>query len=315
MMNDENDKIQEIINIYLQCYDDIKSIPNIKIKDDVNQFDTTIKKHMTLGAQIVPNLCIALKEMGRTQQSPLYNIEECPYLADFIDIIIKRRLAIRTLLSHYRSLNDEWGIFENNCDIIKHINTAVNDAKLITMEAYGRKSVPHIFVSDKRKYESSNFTFIPEMIHQFSFELLKNAIGSVMEHGNMDKDANCNMDCDVCHMECIPIVVVNSKSDGQVTIKIGDKGGGISRVNMNKIWLYSYTSKNENVKSQIELLKQVQQPMYGLGYGLPVLSAEIKFLGGDCKIHSIDGYGTDAYLLLPNLRVSNTNVLSIGFGN
>ena len=51
-------------------------------------------------------------------------------------------------------------------------------------------------------------------------------------------------------------------------------------------------------------------PMYGLGYGLPVLAAEVKYFGGICEIHSVDGYGTDAYLFLPNLHESTKNAFN-----
>jgi len=50
-------------------------------------------------------------------------------------------------------------------------------------------------------------------------------------------------------------------------------------------------------------------PMFGLGYGLPVVKIYAQYFGGDCKIQSIDGYGTDAYLYLNNLYGSNVRVI------
>ena len=50
-------------------------------------------------------------------------------------------------------------------------------------------------------------------------------------------------------------------------------------------------------------------PMFGLGYGLPIVKVYAQYFGGQCKIQSIDGYGTDAYLYLNNLQSSNVRVI------
>ena len=171
------------------------------------------------------------------------------------------------------------------------------------------------------------------------FELLKNSMRAVMEFSGANHDKND-----------IDIIIVNNESDGSVTIKISDVGGGISRENLEKIWLYSYTTaydlnvstQNEKLIKHGELLgkviesaekewqfnsadvcdinvymkKQRQQnvdrsvlgalkyvPMFGLGYGLPMVKVYSQYFGGSCKIQSIDGYGTDAYLYLNNLII------------
>ena len=50
-------------------------------------------------------------------------------------------------------------------------------------------------------------------------------------------------------------------------------------------------------------------PMFGLGYGLPIVRVYANYFGGTCKIQSIDGYGTDAYLYLNNLHESDVRVI------
>ena len=45
----------------------------------------------------------------------------------------------------------------------------------------------------------------------------------------------------------------------------------------------------------------------GTGFGLPIARLYSRYFGGDLKLYSMDGYGTDAFLYLP--KVGNECVL------
>eukprot|EP00484_Ammonia_sp_Unknown_P024444 CAMPEP_0197022998 /NCGR_PEP_ID=MMETSP1384-20130603/3786_1 /TAXON_ID=29189 /ORGANISM="Ammonia sp." /LENGTH=464 /DNA_ID=CAMNT_0042451135 /DNA_START=241 /DNA_END=1635 /DNA_ORIENTATION=+ len=339
-----NPRIDEIMQTYIDSFVAIKQIPSIKSLADKQLFQETLEQHLASWTQVtvLPNLCLGLLEMA--QEGPLQKIEECPYLSNFIDRIITRRFAARVLLGHYMALHEsKEGIFDHECDVIEHIENAKNDVISIANKVYSNEhklSLPRINVFDMRKKQEnkSSFIFSGKMVHQFTYELLKNSLRATMEfHGEEAGNGND-----------INVIVINS-NDGDVTLKIADTGGGISRTEMSKIWLYSYTKARESKKhrvdmkrvngiggreeegTQIELLTNVCKidkysvtnnpyyigavmhenvPMYGLGYGLPLVKAYSEYFGGSCKIHSIDGYGTDAYLFLPSLTRSKSNVLS-----
>ncbi|KAF2800995.1 kinase isozyme 4 mitochondrial precursor [Melanomma pulvis-pyrius CBS 109.77] len=100
-----------------------------------------------------------------------------------------------------------------------------------------------------------------------------------------------------------------------VTIRIRDRGGGISPENYQHIWDYSFTTFNEdqaastlsggNSGSGMDALNAISGPggdgvnsLAGLGYGLPLGRAYAEYFGGGIAVQSLWGWGTDVYLSL-----------------
>ncbi|KAF2122349.1 kinase isozyme 4 mitochondrial precursor [Lophiotrema nucula] len=103
-----------------------------------------------------------------------------------------------------------------------------------------------------------------------------------------------------------------------VTIRIRDRGGGISPENYEHIWDYSFTTFNEEQASNtlsggsssssgsgMDALNAISGPggegahsLAGLGYGLPLGRAYAEYFGGGIAVQSMWGWGTDVYLSL-----------------
>lgn len=103
-----------------------------------------------------------------------------------------------------------------------------------------------------------------------------------------------------------------------VTIRIRDRGGGISPENYAHIWDYSFTTFNEDQASStlsgettqttggsMVALNAISGPggegtnaLAGLGYGLPLGRAYAEYFGGGIAVQSLWGWGTDVYLSL-----------------
>lgn len=101
-----------------------------------------------------------------------------------------------------------------------------------------------------------------------------------------------------------------------VTIRIRDRGGGISPDNLAHIWDYSFTTFNEDqvsntlsghggAKGGMDALNAISGPggegansLAGLGYGLPLGRAYAEYFGGGINVQSLWGWGTDVYLSL-----------------
>ena len=102
-----------------------------------------------------------------------------------------------------------------------------------------------------------------------------------------------------------------------ITIRIRDRGGGISPDILHQIWSYSFTTfgdreaasvgiggSGSEMGSNIDGLNALsesggnQSSIAGLGYGLPLSRAYAEYFGGGIAVQSLYGWGTDVYLTL-----------------
>jgi signal transduction histidine kinase len=109
-----------------------------------------------------------------------------------------------------------------------------------------------------------------------------------------------------------------------VTIRIRDRGGGISPENYGHIWDYSFTTFNDQQATStlsggthsangMDALNAFSgaggdgvNSLAGLGYGLPLGRAYAEYFGGGIEVQSLWGWGTDVYLSLRGVgRVEN----------
>ncbi|KAL8989363.1 MAG: hypothetical protein Q9169_008375, partial [Polycauliona sp. 2 TL-2023] len=98
-----------------------------------------------------------------------------------------------------------------------------------------------------------------------------------------------------------------------VTIRIRDRGGGISPDVLPNIWAYSFTTfADEDVmdcgNGNADALNAISgaggdsSSLAGLGYGLPLGRAYAEHFGGGVQLQSLWGWGTDVYLKLKGLE-------------
>jgi len=95
-----------------------------------------------------------------------------------------------------------------------------------------------------------------------------------------------------------------------VTIRIRDRGGGISPDVLPNIWSYSFTTFSESdddvpgawgsddALNVISAANNGSSSIAGLGYGLPLSRAYAEYFGGGVAVQSLHGWGTDVYLRL-----------------
>ncbi|KAJ3210408.1 hypothetical protein HDU82_008167 [Entophlyctis luteolus] len=231
-------------------------------------------------------------------------------LQSFLDRFYLSRIGIRMLIGQHVALSkasvdgsrapqDYVGIICTRTSIRDVVTQAAENAQSVLQDSFGVFDPPAIKLviagsSDAvdASVDDIEFMYVPSHLHHMLFELFKNSLRAIVEKYGMDADG-----------EYPPIKVIVAQGHEDITIKISDEGGGIPRSGMPLIWTYMYTTAE---KTDLDEAGSggFRAPMAGFGYGLPLSRLYARYFGGDLKLISMEGYGTDAYLHLNRLSDS-----------
>ncbi|KAK7180490.1 hypothetical protein DPSP01_009973 [Paraphaeosphaeria sporulosa] len=226
--------------------------------------------------------------------------------------------------------------------IVQHCENVVGD---ICELKYGVR--PHVVINGEPDYA---FAHVPVHLEYIITELLKNAFRATVESGKerepievtiapLPEEIHEPRDADaedvrprVKNVDQGTTDIASNRWTGKtptapssaqilplahstpgVTIRIRDRGGGISPETLPQIWNYSFTTFNDDRASStlsgrgnsMDTLSAFSGPggdgansLAGLGYGLPLGRAYAEYFGGGIAIQSLWGWGTDVYLSL-----------------
>lgn len=135
------------------------------------------------------------------------------------------------------------------------------------------------------------------------FEVLKNALRAVVEKHGPAADHFPSIKMLVAEGEEVCFFIDDPYLQ-DITIKIADEGGGIPRSAIPRIWTYMYTTAESQDLDPDFNKSDFKAPMAGFGYGLPLSRLYARYFGGDLRLESVDGHGTDVYMNLNRLSSS-----------
>ncbi|SAM09861.1 hypothetical protein [Absidia glauca] len=216
----------------------------------------------------------------------------------FLDRFYMSRIGIRMLIGQHSALyrgpfyhNDYVGVICTKTNIKEIALDAIANARFICEDHYGLFKAPEVHMFCPADIE---FMYVPSHLNHMIFELLKNSLRAVIERYGSDYE-------DI--YPPIKLVIAHGKED--ITIKISDEGGGIPRSAIPMVWTYLYTTAQVQELEPEFNKTEFKAPLAGFGYGLPTSRLYARYFGGDLKLISMEGYGTDAYLHLN--RLSNSD--------
>lgn len=216
------------------------------------------------------------------------------------------------------------------------IDTALRPADIVSQCAYGVADTceylygtrPEILINGE---PNTTFAFIPMHLEYIVTELLKNAFRATVEnHGNKEPVVVTIAAEPAASDKWRPVEIETPNEDRGsfrsdairplednapgVTIRIRDRGGGISPEVLPNIWSYSFTTFTDEYDdlpgsggadgragdglSVISNSSVGGSSLAGLGYGLPLSRAYAEYFGGGIAVQSLYGWGTDVYLRL-----------------
>ncbi|KAG5986416.1 hypothetical protein E4U54_005442 [Claviceps lovelessii] len=179
----------------------------------------------------------------------------------------------------------------------------------------------------------TTFAFVPMHLEYIVTELLKNAFRATVESrcrepvvvtiapeppleeqpGGVPLVKQWSQGRSQLQSETIKLLDDNAPG---VTIRIRDRGGGISPEVLPNIWSYSFTTFSDDDDfpgsgsgadglGVLSTASAGGSSIAGLGYGLPLSRAYAEYFGGGIAVQSLYGWGTDVYLRLSGVGSIN----------
>lgn len=280
--------IKVVRDWYVQSFIEFIEHPPVKNIEDDRAFSAVISQIKERHKNQVAVMARGLHEfMNREGISELDS-----EIQSFLDSFYLSRIGIRVLLGHHAALHENkegWvGIICAQTSVLEVAQEAALNASNLCRQIYG--DPPEVKFHGRLNLR---FKYIPSHLHHMLFELLKNSFRATVEtHGHSDR------------LPSIHIVIAGGLED--VSIKISDAGGGIPRSAIDRVFNYSYTTARSS-----SLIAQDTQGtiMAGLGYGLPLCRLYARYFGGDLRLISLEGFGTDAFLHLSRIGTHGEYIL------
>ncbi|XP_046846144.1 pyruvate dehydrogenase (acetyl-transferring) kinase, mitochondrial-like [Xenia sp. Carnegie-2017] len=287
---------------YHQSFEDLICFAENHGQNDAemaDKFDIALKKIRSRHDTVVETMAqgiIELKE--RDGEDALH-----PSIQYFLDRFYMNRIGIRTLITQHLLISGEeagksktnWiGCFNEDCSIKSVVTDAAINARFICEQVY--LCCPEVIVDEHNVYGDDGdgpirTTYVPSHLYHMIFELLKNSMRAVVEHSPEDQ------------LPDVKVLITKGKED--LTIKISDLGGGIPKNQIEKLFLYHYTTAPQPVSLGDG------PALAGYGYGLPLSRLYAKYFGGDLQLFSMEGYGTDALVYIKAALGKATEVLPL----
>ncbi|KAI9501396.1 branched-chain alpha-ketoacid dehydrogenase [Coemansia spiralis] len=285
-----NPFINEVYRMYYRNFEESRGFPMVETLEDHEAFIQMLTRHSDTLKHIMPQIARGFFETRmyfgtRARQT-------------FLDQLISMRISLRLLTSQHIALHNGYtnGACHSVIDRIVLGDTVRACAQGVqTMCEMSYDSAPDFEVDG----DAAAFHYIEPHLEYMVVELLKNAFRSSLQAGQDGE---------------IPRVLITvSKGNGKVAIRIRDHGGGIPRRIHDKIFDYAFTTveHQDSADPAASETRAAEPPFAGLGFGLPMTKLYAEYFGGSLHIVSLEGYGCDAFLELPSIKVDRVPAITI----
>lgn len=300
-----NPSISQIYSIYFNSFRVITSTPIPKTLEENNHVVDILEQLVAAHVNTIPILSRGFHE-ARHYLSP-------EMASHVLDTHLRTRIGTRLLAEHHIALTHPIdsehfiGTVQVNCKPSTILSQTANFVGGICELKYGQ--VPHIEFDNGLEGQEVTLPYIPVHLEYIFTELLKNAFRATVEfQGNSEKGQNGLLDSndkDIAPDQqnrsdsLPPVLITIVKTSTGAIIRIRDRGGGIPPNLESSIFEYSFSTFDDGEGDGFATLNAAPgNSIAGLGYGLPLSRAYAEFFGGNLRIQSYYGWGTDVYVTL-----------------
>ncbi|EMR87909.1 putative mitochondrial pyruvate dehydrogenase kinase protein [Botrytis cinerea BcDW1] len=331
-----NPNISRIYNNYLHSLSTLLPYKTISTLEDEVRFTEVLADLVETHSHTIPTLARGFLEC-RKYISPT---EVTRFLDEHLRARIGTRLIAEQHIALHLSSQAHQGTLSeadtsNPSSYIGVIDTALNPASIVNSCGNFVSEICELKYGVRPSWiidgePETTFAFVPVHLEYIITELLKNAFRATVESGRSNEPivitiaaepelSNVNnpqsMSSPGIALDDSPSIKPFEDSAPGVTIRIRDRGGGISPEVLPNVWSYSFTTFSEedelpgqsHSNGNMDALNVLSgaggesSSIAGLGYGLPLGRAYAEYFGGGIEIQSLYGWGCDVYLRLKGL--------------
>lgn len=328
----KNQHISHVYELYYTAFELLRKVPEVRTLHDNDKFCDVIKHCLKEHLSVIPRLAMGILEIQDCISS-----DECD---QFMNTLLRSRISRRVIAEQHLALTETFHApwhFEGKrsqmapeddfvgeiflkCNAKEIIEKCARTASELAATAYGRDvQIPKIVLQG---HLDTTFPYIPSHLEYIVGELLRNSIQAVVEQkGSTDPT---------------PIKVLVCEAAQHVIIRVSDQGGGIDRDILPYLWSFAKGPRRnkrlqnlgqvprlaatmQEVQSPSALDQQGKGERYGdslqtlssrppdlrLGMGLPMSRIFAEYWAGSLELHSLEGFGCDAFLQIN--RLGNRN--------
>ncbi|KAJ2774257.1 [Pyruvate dehydrogenase (acetyl-transferring)] kinase 2, mitochondrial [Coemansia nantahalensis] len=339
-----NPHLKMVYDLYWRAFDEFRKFPAIKTLDDNRRFCDNMKKNLLEHSQVIPQLGMGVSEcaelVGQDEIDLFMNqmlvsrisrrtlAEQHISLSDQFDGDLRAHLSLLpsegfAKLAHAPPgfATQRIGIVRADCNIARLIHDCALHAAGPFEDAHHLPpgSAPQVIVEG---HTDAELMCIPAHVSYIVHELLKNSISRVMERfaprlDGCDSSPHSRRTEGRGEPAFPPIRVTVCSSHSDIVVRVSDQSGGIGPEILPYIWSFTHPIKAKylrnfgavrRMEARMDEGDDAVSPLMALGFGLPMSRVYARYWGGDVKVHSLPGYGVDAYVHLPRLGNAVENI-------
>jgi hypothetical protein len=286
---------------------------------------------------VIPRLAIGVLEIQGSVKS-----EQCDR---FMNTLLRSRISRRVIAEQHLALTETFhspwhfpdakkplmapeedfvGEIFLRCNARELIEKCAEIAKDATKQAYGSDiALPEIVF---KGHPDITFPYIPSHLEYIIWELLRNSIQSTVETFNATSPSSTPP----------PIEVLVCEAPQHIIIRVSDQAGGVDPEVLPHLWSFAKgprksrrlrnlnqvphltatsedvitTTSKQNVDGKPDSLSPItaRPANLKLGIGLPMSRIYAEYWAGSLELHSLEGYGSDAFLQISRLGNKNESL-------
>jgi pyruvate dehydrogenase kinase 2/3/4 len=336
-----NPHISHVYELYYTAFERLRKVPEITSVDDNDRFCEVVQSTLREHLSVIPRLAMGVIEI----QNAISPEECDRFMTTLLRSRISRRVIAEQHLALTETFHAPWhfpnssksltapeddfvGEIFLRCNAKEIVEQCAATARSLMSQAYGPEvTIPEVVV---KGHLDTTFPYIPSHIEYMIGELLRNSMQAVVERPGTQSP---------------PIEVLICEAAQHVIIRVSDQGGGIERDILPYLWSFAKGPRRQARLQNLERVPKLagtmqelrfadpnlatevertvngkdskhrhtssltalsgRQPDLRLGMGLPMSRIYAEYWAGTLEIHSLEGYGVDAFLQISKLGNRN----------